>query len=121
MRLGNISAHNIAAPLVNILFLADNLDPASTARRRRFHNVHILEVADFALENEPFIVLGEYVGRGSDVESLAIQATHALYVAPHLIFATDAPRACKMVDLLLTVEILDATLFEEPGPTDVPV
>ena len=107
--------------LVDILFLADDSDTFSTTCSNRLHNVHILEVVYFSVNAPALIVFWHDVSGWTDIESFAVKTPHALYISPHIVFSTDCPRACKVVDVLIRIQILKPALLEEASPCNIPV
>ena len=97
---------------INLLFLSDYADPFTTTCTDRFHYIHVFEVIHLAVDVPALIVLGHDVSRGCDVERLAVETSHALYVPPHVVLPADAPGAGKVVNMLICVKILKSTLFE---------
>ena len=49
-----------------------------------------------------------------------MQASHSLHVTPHVVLATDGPRASEVVNMLLVIEIAQTALSEQASPDDIP-
>ena len=49
-----------------------------------------------------------------------MQSSHPLYIAPHIVLAADSPGSCKVIQVLLIVEVAEFALSEETSPEHVP-
>ena len=103
-----------------MLCFADHTDATATARRARLHDVHVLEVTDLSVDLPPLVILREDVSGWADVEGFTMKSLHSLHISPHIVLSTDGPRACKMVNFLLWIQVLQSTLLEQACPDHVP-
>ena len=120
MRLTHILRNNIAWALIHGLLAANDFDSFTTARCKRLHNVHILEVARLSINHPALVVFGKDVRWRSNVKSFPVQSTHPLNVPPHQIFTPDRPWACKVVYMLEGVHVAETSLFKQACPDYVP-
>ena len=120
MWLAHIFGHDVAVTFGHILSFSDDSDAFAAACSVRLHDVHVLETTDFPVAHPPLVVLREDVRGGSDIESLAMQTSHALYIAPHVVFPADGPGAGEVVEMLLHIHVPQAALSEQACPADVP-
>ena len=97
---------------INLLFLSDYSNAFTAARTDGFHYIHVFKVAHFAIDVPSLVVLRHDIGRGCDVEGFAVQASHALDVSPHVVFAADAPGSGEVVNVLIRVKVFKAALFK---------
>jgi hypothetical protein len=121
MRFGNVTTDDIPVPFLDVLLLSNYPDAPTTAASRWLHDVHVTEVTQLTVLDKTLVVLWENVSGWCNIKISAVMAFHALDVSPQVVLATYAPRACEVVDLLITVQVLYATLLEEARPADVPV
>ena len=49
-----------------------------------------------------------------------MQSSHPLHIAPHIVLAADSPRPCKVIQVLLRVDVAEFALTEEACPQNVP-
>ena len=106
--------------LVNCLFLANDSDSFTATRCIWFHYVHVLKIARLTVNYPALVVLWEDVSRRRDIECFPVQTTHPLHISPHIVFPADGPRACKMIYVLLSVDIPQSSLPEESRPNYIP-
>ncbi len=120
MRFAHVFGHNVTSTLVNILLLANDSDSFATTCRIWFQDVHVLEVTGLSIRHPALVILRKDVRWRGNVERLTMQTSHALHVTPHIVFATDGPRTCEMVDVLLVAHVAKSPLSKEPSPYHIP-
>jgi hypothetical protein len=103
MRFGDVTTDDIPVPFLDFLLFANDPDASTTAASRWLHDVHVTEVTQLTVLNETLVVLWENVSGWCNIKISAVMAFHALDVSPQVVLATDAPRACEVVDLLIAV------------------
>jgi hypothetical protein len=105
---------------VDGLFFRNDFDPATATRCSRLENEHVFEIIHLSFVAESLIVLWEQVGVWTDLKILSISSPLSLHVAPQVSLVTNVPSACKMIDFLKLIHVLEFAWPNQTGPEGIP-
>ena len=106
MRFREVLRYKVAAPFINMLFLANDFYSTAAARGSRLHYIHAFKSFHLTFVEPAFIVFGKNICGRRNIIVLAMCPLHFEDVAPEVVFAAQVPGPGEMVNLLIFLQII---------------